>query len=60
MLRHLVNTVNISSVALSLWMRNVFRRLHIDETTIGPQKPSVEVTISVMYDVVVFVMCAMY
>ena len=55
-----MNTVNISSVALSLWMRNVFRRLHIDETTIGPQKPSVEVTISVMYDVVVFVMCAMY
>ena len=36
-LRHLVNTVHISSVALSPWIMNVFG-LHINETsTIGPQ-----------------------
>ena len=36
---------------------------HSDVTSIGPHiviQPCVEVTLSVMYDVVVFVMCAMY
>ena len=36
LLRHLVNTVHNSSVALSPWIRNIFG-LHIDETSIGPQ-----------------------
>ena len=56
-----MNSVHISSVALSPWIKNVFG-LHIDETSIGPEivfQTSVEVTIYVMYDVVVFVMCAM-
>ena len=57
-----MNTVHISSVALSPWISNVLG-LDIDETSIGPEivfQTSVEVTICVMYDVVVFVMCAMY
>ena len=56
-----MNTVHISSVALSPWIRNVFG-LHIDETSIGPQiviSTFFEVTISVIYDVV-FVMLATY
>ena len=60
---HLVNTVNISSVALLPWIRNVFG-LHIDETSVGPQIVIstffCEVSISVMYNLVVFAMRAMY
>ena len=61
-LRHLVNTVHISCVALLPWIRNVFG-LQFDETSVGPQiviSNFFEVSISIMYNLVVSVMRAMY